>query len=81
MTTRLTDSSARRDAVPRLTRFVLVNERIPRANAFCAVCCTKIEHGYVRDPHTRLLYCDAGCFAEHEEISLPVGRQQARRMS
>jgi len=81
MTMRSTDSFARRDGVPRLTRFVLVNERVPRANAFCAVCCTKIEHGYVRDPHTRLLYCDAACFAEHEEMSLPVGRQQARRVS
>jgi len=81
MTTRLTDSLARRDGIPRLTRFVLVNERVPRANAFCAVCCESIERGYVRDPHTRLLYCDAACFVEHEEMSLPVGQQQARRVS
>jgi len=80
MTTRSTDSFAHRDGVPRLARFVLVNERIPRANGFCALCTGTIERGYVRDPHTRLLYCDTACFAEHEKMSLPVA-QPTRRAS
>jgi len=81
MTTRPIESFARRDAVPSLTRFVLVNERTPRDNACCALCCGRIEHGYVRDPHTRLLYCDAACFTEHEKMSLPVTTRPARRVS
>ena len=49
----------------RWTRFVLVNDRVPRANADCALCCRKIEKGYVRESQTRLLYCDMQCFAGH----------------
>ena len=51
------------------TRFVVVNDRAPRADAYCAVCCASIERGYVRDPHTRLMYCDADCFTEHESMT------------
>ncbi len=78
MTTRPTE---RWNALPRGTRFVLVNERVPRANAWCAVCCTEIARGYVRDPHTRLLYCDPQCFAEHEMASMPAAVREARRVS
>jgi hypothetical protein len=44
-------------------RFVLVNNRIPRMDRHCALCGDFIEKGYVRDPRTRLIYCDAQCFA------------------
>jgi len=47
------------------TRFVLVNDRVPRGEAYCALCCGKIEKGYVRESQTRLLYCDTQCFAGH----------------
>ena len=62
-------------------RFVLVNERSPRAEAFCAVCCAGIDRGYVRDPQTRLLYCDAECFADHERMGNPAHARDARRAS
>ena len=62
-------------------RFVLVNERSPRADAHCAVCCTRIDRGYVRDPQTRLLYCDAQCFADHERMGDPARARDARRVS
>jgi hypothetical protein len=62
-------------------RFVLVNERSPRAEAFCAVCCTEIDRGYVRDPQTRLLYCNAECFAEHEWMGKSARGRNARRAS
>jgi len=62
-------------------RFVLVNERSPRAEAFCAVCCTEIDRGYVRDRQTRLLYCNAECFAEHEWMSNSARGRNARRAS
>lgn len=47
------------------TRFVFVNDRVPRAETHCALCSAKIETGYVRESQTRLLYCDAQCFAGH----------------
>jgi hypothetical protein len=81
MTAHPIDSFAHRDRVPRPTRFVLVNARVPRAEGYCALCCARIDEGYVRDPHTRLLYCDAKCFVEHEKMSLPVSLQHARRVS
>jgi ribosomal protein L24E len=46
-------------------RFVLVNDRAPRADAECGLCCSKIEKGYVREAQTRLFYCDTQCFAGH----------------
>jgi hypothetical protein len=71
----------RYDVLSRRMRFVLVNERIPRANACCALCCASIERGYVRDQHTRLLYCDAQCFAEHEKTAMPATVRNARKVS
>jgi hypothetical protein len=49
----------------RRTRFVLVNDRVPRGDADCALCSSKIEKSYVRELQTRLLYCDRQCFAGH----------------
>jgi len=49
----------------RRTRFVLVNDRVPREHADCALCGGKIEKGYVRELQTRLFYCDLQCFAGH----------------
>jgi hypothetical protein len=46
-----------------LLTFVLVNERMPRNDAHCALCGGTIEEGYVRDFRTRLIYCDTQCFA------------------
>ena len=46
---------------PQAIRFVLVNDR--RTDQQCALCGGLIEKGYVRDSRTRLIYCDAQCFA------------------
>jgi hypothetical protein len=35
----------------------------------------------VRDPQTRLLYCDAQCFADHERMGNPARIGDARRVS
>jgi hypothetical protein len=56
---------ARKGEVPPRVSFVLVNDRVPHANADCALCGCKIEKGYVRERQTRLLYCDTQCFAGH----------------
>ena len=81
MKTRPSEEFERHAALARDIRFVLVNERSPRAEAFCAVCCTRIDRGYVRDPQTRLLYCDAECFADHERMGNPAHARDARRAS
>jgi hypothetical protein len=48
---------------PHATRFVLVNDRLPRNDEHCALCGGTIEKGYVRDFRTGLIYCDTQCFA------------------
>jgi hypothetical protein len=62
-------------------RFVLVNDRVPRTGANCALCRTKIEGGYVREPHTRLVYCDAQRFAGHRKMAVTAFVNRARRVS
>jgi len=63
------------------TRFVLVNDRIPRTNGHCALCGGAIEKGYVRDFRTRLIYCDTQCFPEGEDIVTPIIKKRARKVS
>jgi hypothetical protein len=43
------------------TRYVLVNDRVPRTDRKCALCGNIVEKGYVRDARTRLVYCDTQC--------------------
>ena len=81
MTTRPSEEFQRRDLPARGMRFVLVNQRSPRADASCAVCRTRIDRGYLRDAQTRLLYCDAQCFAGHERMGDPARLRDARRVS
>ena len=81
MTTRLIEDLRRRDLPAGGMRFVLVNERSPRQDAHCAVCSARIDRGYVRDAQTRLLFCDAQCFAEIEEAGNSVRQRDARRVS
>jgi len=55
---------------PQAIRFVVVNNRIPCTDQYCALCRCLLEEGYVRDSQTRLIYCDAACFAgrTHEVV-------------
>jgi hypothetical protein len=66
---------------PLRTRFVLVNERVPRTDACCARCSAKIEMGYVREPRTALLFCDTQCFAKHEKSVMTAIMKRVRRVS
>jgi hypothetical protein len=49
--------------LPCQTRFVLVNDRVPRTDQYCTLCGGIVEKSYVRDSQTRLIYCDTRCFA------------------
>jgi hypothetical protein len=62
-------------------KFVLVNNRVPRAAASCALCCAAIESGYVRDPRTRLVYCNPHCFTGREKMARAVIVNRSRRAS
>jgi hypothetical protein len=46
-------------------RFVLVNERSPRREAFCVSCEEPIQAGYLREIGTQLTYCNHNCYEDH----------------
>ncbi len=53
-------------------RFVLVNDRMPRAKRECASCGTKLEQSYLRELHTSSFYCDPQCLAGRRRLTKPV---------
>jgi hypothetical protein len=63
------------------TRFVLVNNRIPRAGEHCALCGAVVEYGYVRDSQTRLIYCDTQCFTGGTYRGILVTKNYTRKVS
>ena len=63
------------------TRFVVVNDRIPRTDRHCALCGRIIQRGYVRDSQTRLIYCDTQCFPGEADMAMPVIKNRARKLS
>src|SRR4029077_3937461 len=63
------------------TRFVIVNDRLPRTDEHCALCGGRIEKGYVRDSRTRLIYCDTQCFAGGARMALPIVKSCGRKVS
>jgi hypothetical protein len=67
-----TDLTFATDRFPQAIRFVLVNNRVPRADQHCTLCGALIEKGYVRDSQTRLIYCDTRCFAGWAHERRPV---------
>jgi hypothetical protein len=66
---------------PQRTRFVLVNNRIPRTSEYCALCGGIVEQGYVRDSQTRLIYCDTQCFAGGTYRGMPATKNYTRKVS
>jgi len=76
-----TKPSAGPTSFPARARFVLVRDRVPRTDGNCAHCCAKIESGYVREPQTRLVYCNLTCFADHGKTATSVLVNHARRAS
>jgi hypothetical protein len=64
-----------------MLRFILVNDRMPRAQAHCALCCTQITAGYVREIGTKFCYCSRGCFLSHSRLGQLVLEHRARAAS
>ena len=46
-----------------------MSDRRPKNPSRCALCCDKIEGGYVRERGTRLLYCDNICYRGHFKVA------------
>jgi len=65
----------------RAIRFILVNNRVPRADQHCASCNRLMERGYVRDSQTRLAYCDTQCFGGWAYETIPVVKSRGRKVS
>jgi hypothetical protein len=61
-----------------MLRFILVNDRTPRADAYCALCCIEITASYVREISTKFCYCSRGCFASHSKLGHLLIEHRAR---
>jgi hypothetical protein len=66
---------------PQAVRFVLVNNRVPRADQHCTLCGGLVEKGYVRDSRTRFIYCDTQCFAGGARMALSIVKNCGRKVS
>ena len=66
---------------PHRTRFVLVNDRVPRTDQRCALCGAIVEKGYVRDSQTRLIYCDTQCRAGGSRMTISLLNGLRRQVS
>jgi hypothetical protein len=74
-------NAAGRTSFAARTRFVLVKDRVPRTDGTCARCSAKIESGYVREPQTRLVYCNLTCFTGHGKMAMSALVSRVRRAS
>jgi hypothetical protein len=63
---------------PAHIRFVVVNNRVPRADALCALCGKTIEQTYVHELQTRFVYCDARCLAGYQRMMVPARARRVR---
>ena len=59
-------------------KFVVVNNRVPRADALCALCGTKIRQTYVHELQTRFVYCSAQCHAGYQKMMVPARARRVR---
>ena len=62
-------------------RFILVNDRSPRSDAHCALCCAKITGSYVREISTKFCYCSRDCFLSDSKLGQLVLEHHARAAS
>ena len=66
---------------PSRAKFVLVNDRTPRNEACCFMCCRPIEQGYLREARSRVLFCSTECFGVYETPAKTVTERRTRQAS
>jgi hypothetical protein len=59
-------------------KFVLVNNRTPSAESFCALCREPIAESYLRELTQRLCYCDHVCYLGHRKLPPRIVERHAR---
>ncbi len=64
-----------------MLRFILVNDRTPRADAVCALCCMAIAGSYVRELGTNFCYCGRDCLAGHSRLGQLLIEHRAKAVS
>ena len=64
-----------------MLRFILVNDRTPRSDAHCTLCCSKVTESYIREIGTKFCYCSCACFLEHSKLGQLVIEHRARAAS
>jgi NAD(P)H dehydrogenase (quinone) len=67
--------------LPCRTRFVLVNDRVPRTDQRCALCSRIVDKGYVRDSQTRFIYCDTRCLLGGSRMTMSPLKGRSRKVS
>jgi hypothetical protein len=66
---------------PSRIKFILVNDRTPRTEACCFMCCQPIEQGYLREARTSLFFCSNECFGVYEQPAKPAAERSPRPAS
>jgi hypothetical protein len=64
-----------------MMKFLLVNDRQPREDAYCTLCTEKVTESYVREIGTRLMYCDHQCYGGHVKVAVLALEYHARHVS
>ena len=64
-----------------MLRFILVNDRTPRSDAHCTLCCSKVTESYIREIGTKFCYRGCGCFLEHSKLGQLVIEHRASAAS
>lgn len=62
-------------------RFLMVNDRLPAADACCTLCCEAIPGNYVREIGTGLIYCDRQCYGAHVKMAALAIEKRAQKAS
>jgi ribosomal protein L24E len=66
---------------PNRIKFILVNDRTPRTETCCFLCCRPIEQGYLREARTSLFFCSNECFGLYEQPVKPAAERVTRQAS
>lgn len=61
--------------------FMIVNDRQPRADAYCGFCCEPIVDGYIREIGTRILYCCYEHYRAHVQSAVLAIEHHPRLVS
>jgi hypothetical protein len=62
-------------------KFILVNDRTPYPQSFCAFCCERIAENYLREIATRLSYCEHRCYLGDRKLDALKRSQSSKAVA